>query len=613
MNAVIISRLIEIKMRWNHWRGFIFKSSQKEVDIICELSRIFCADGIIMEEQDPIISFLIQEKTLDETTLQSVIDQQRKTGQSLISILKKENLLDDDQLTRLIAFTNKIEFINLAPEAVNSMIAHLVSYEMATKYNIIPIKKDGNRLLVAMSSPLNLFVQDQIELKTGFKIVPVAATPSAIKQAIHYHFDVKNATKQAIVSMRLEQDADRSTQTAGDEQKSIKVADSPITRLVSSIITGAIDAHASDIHVEPQTSNVKIRYRIDGLLREMIDIPLSALLEVVSHIKIMSDMDISERRAPQDGHMIVRHDDKEYDLRVSSLPSVTGEKIVIRILDRSVDKWSFDTVVTSADDNQKFRKLVANPNGMILLTGPTGSGKTTTLYSLLQLINTPEENIVTIEDPVEYRLDGITQVQVRPVAGMMFASALRSILRQDPDIILVGEIRDYETAEIAISAALTGHLVLSTLHTNDAAGAISRLINLGIPPFLVASALLGTAAQRLVRTICPKCKRAYRPSEDELKCLFGESYRDRKIELYQGAKCDSCYRTGYRGRKGIYEVLCISAKIRKMIVDKNSSDVIKQQAIEEGMKTLHQNAVAEVLNGVTTLEEVVRVIDLGTE
>ncbi len=565
-----------------------------------------------MEKKDPLISFLIEERILDEKTLQAAIDQHRNTGQSLVSILKKENLLDEDQLTKVIASANKIEFVNLAPEMVDPMVAHLVSYEMASRHNVIPIKKEDNQLQVAMSSPLNLSIRDQIEMKTGYKIIPVAATSNAIRQAVHYHFNVTNVTKQAIVSMRLKEEPAKSTQYDEAEQESVRVTGSPIAKLVSSIINGAIDSRASDVHIEPQDSDVRVRYRIDGTLRLAINVPLSAQQEVVSHIKIMADMDISERRVPQDGHMTTRRDGKEYDLRVSSLPAIGGEKIVIRLLDKDVDKWSIDEIVTSPDDNQKFRSIVKNPYGMLLLTGPTGCGKTTTLYTMLQLLNTPERNIVTVEDPVEYRLDGITQVQVKPVAGRTFASALRSIVRQDPDIILIGEIRDVETAEIAVSAALTGHLVLSTLHTNDAAGAISRLINLGIQPFLVASALLGTAAQRLVRVSCPKCRHEYEPTEHELKCLFGKSYQDKKIRHYRGTGCKSCYHTGYHERKSIYEILCISPEIRRMIISRSGDVEIKQKAIEEGMKTLRESAVNEILNGVTTVEEVMRVVDMRT-
>jgi type IV pilus assembly protein PilB len=567
-----------------------------------------------MQKQDHIISYILENNILDEKTLQKVLKDQETSGLSLISILKKNNLVDENQLTRIIAAGHQIEFVNLSPDMVNPLAAHLVTYEMANQHNIIPIKKEGNKLLVAMSSPLNLAVRDEVEMRTGLKVVPLAATQSAIKQAITYHFSVQNVTRQAIASMRLTTDSSKDAQIEAEpEDKSPQVTNAPITKLVSSIINSAIDAGASDIHIEPQQPDMRVRYRVDGILHDAISVPSSAQLEVVSHIKVAADMDISEQRLPQDGHMHVRHDGREYDMRVSSLPGVGGEKIVIRILDKDAAKWSLDTVVPLPDDNRKFRELASNPYGMLLLTGPTGSGKTTTLYSILQMLNTPEKNIVTIEDPVEYRLDGITQLQVRPVAGITFASALRSIVRQDPDIILVGEIRDFETAEIAVSAALTGHLVLSTLHTNDAVGAISRLINLGVAPFLVASALLGTVAQRLIRKSCSKCRQAYHPAEDDLNRLFGESYRDKKIEFFEGTGCNNCHNTGYQGRKGIFEILPISSIIRKMIVDKSSDDEIRQQAIKEGMKTLHRSAANEVLAGVTTINEVMRVINVRAE
>jgi type IV pilus assembly protein PilB len=303
-------------------------------------------------------------------------------------------------------------------------------------------------------------------------------------------------------------------------------------------------------------------------------------------------------------------DGNTYDLRISSLPAITGEKIVIRILNKEAEKWSIDQIVTSPQDNQKLRSIVDAPYGMFLLTGPTGCGKTTTLYSILQLLKILDRNIVTVEDPVEYRLDGITQVQVSPVAGRTFGLALRSILRQDPDIILIGEIRDVETAEIAVSSALTGHLVLSTLHTNDAAGAISRLVNFGIAPFLVASALLGTASQRLMRTSCPHCKQAYEPSKQEIELLYGHSNPDENIKLHRGNGCEACGKTGYHGRKSIYEILRISSKIRKMIIHGNSDSEIKELAITEGMRTLHDSAVAEVISGVTTLDELTRVVEV---
>lgn len=566
-----------------------------------------------MQTYDDVVSYILQKNILDKNSLQKAVEQHQASGQSLISILKKNNLVNENQLTEIIAASNKIEFINLSADMVDPMAAHTVTYEIATQHNIIPIKKEGDSLLVAMSEPLNLAVRDQIEMRAGCRVIPVAATPSAIRQAVRYHFNVQNVTRQAIASMRLKQDVAKDQLGIRElESKSHRVADDPITRLVSSVITGAIDARASDIHIEPHEPDMRVRYRIDGLLRDAISVPSSVQQEIVSHVKILADMDISEKRLPQDGHITLTHNEHEYDLRVSSLPSVGGEKIVCRILDKSAANWSLDRIVTCADDNQKFRSVLKNPYGMFLLTGPTGSGKTTTLYGVLQLLNTPERNIVTVEDPVEYRLDGITQVQINTVAGRTFASALRSILRQDPDIIFIGEIRDYETAEIAVSAALTGHLVLSTLHTNDAAGAISRMINLGIQPFLVASALLGAVAQRLVRTTCPDCKQPYTPSPDEVDEL-GLADSTETPQLYHGTGCNSCYNTGFQKRKAIYEILVASQEIQRMIADGKSDDAIKQQAIEEGMKTLRISALEQVLNGTTTLEELHRVVDMRTE
>jgi len=561
-----------------------------------------------METPDPILAVLEQEQFLDEPSFNRVVSQHEQTGQSVLSILKKENLLNDDQLVKVVAAGNGIEFINLSSEKIETVVAHLVSYDMANRYSLIPVRLEEDKLVVAMSSPMNLMVRDQIEMKTGYKVVPVAATPTSIRQAIHSHFDVASVTKQAIASMRLKEGHDQEPEVRLVHEVSERVANDPVTKLVSSIVRGAIDARASDVHIEPRESEMRVRYRVDGILRSAITVPASAQNEVVSHIKIMSGMDISEKRLPQDGHMALGHSGKDYDLRVSSLPAQGGEKIVLRILDKSANKWNLNEVVSSPRDNTAFRELAANPYGMILITGPTGSGKTTTLYSLLQLLNTPATNIVTVEDPVEYRVDGITQVQVKPLAGLTFASALRSILRQDPDIILIGEIRDGETAEIAVSAALTGHLVLSTLHTNDAAGAVSRLINLGIPPFLAGSSLLGAVAQRLIRAACPKCSKPYKPTPEEVKLLAGSRAVKQGMKLIRGEGCGDCYQ-GYKGRRSIYEILTVKAAIRKMIMEGKDGDTIQQQAVREGMRTLYQSAIEEVIRGTTTLDEISRVVD----
>ena len=565
-----------------------------------------------MKTKDPVLDLLKKEKMLDDSVLADVLKEQEASGLSILSILKNENHVSEDEMPRLVAASNQIEFLTLSPEAIDPVVAHLVSYEMANRHTLIPVRREENKLVLAMASPMNLVIRDQIEMKTGYKIIPVAATPTAIRQAIHFHFDVASVTKQAIASMRLK--ADQSEELVETErQTSERVADDPITKLVASIIRGAIDVGSSDIHIEPQEADVRVRYRVDGILRGAITVPASAKEECVSHIKIMADMDISEKRIPQDGHMSVRHSGKEYDLRISSLPSVGGEKIVIRILDKSGNKWDLDDVVTHAQDNQLLRELASTPYGMILVTGPTGSGKTTTLYSLLQLVNSPEKNIVTVEDPVEYRLDGVTQVQVRPAAGMTFASALRSILRQDPDIILIGEIRDLETAEIAVSAALTGHLVLSTLHTNDAVGAISRLTNIGVPPFLVGSALTASVAQRLIRVSCPKCRKPIKTLKRDLTLLGHRGFAAQEGEapkLYEGSGCNECRQTGFKGRKAIFEILSVSPAIRKLILQGENNDVVRRQATKEGMKSLAASSKREALDGVTTLSEISRLIDI---
>jgi type II secretory ATPase GspE/PulE/Tfp pilus assembly ATPase PilB-like protein len=351
-----------------------------------------------------------------------------------------------------------------------------------------------------------------------------------------------------------------------------------------------------------------VRYRIDGLLSEALAVPTSAQEEVISHIKILADMDISERRLPQDGHITLEHDGRFYDLRVSTLPASGGEKIVIRILDAANGLQKLDEIVQSDADKKAFMSLIANPYGMILLTGPTGCGKTTTLYSMLQILNTAERNIVTVEDPVEYQLRGITQVQVKPEINITFASTLRSVLRQDPNVILIGEIRDEETAEIAVSASLTGHLVLSTLHANTAAGAVLRLLNLEIPAYQAAAALLGAASQRLLRSICPQCKTAYKPSQEEMDILAADGQKIK--ELYRGRGCDNCRGTGYSGRMAVYELMAVTPEVRGLIAEAASEDAIKSAAVRNGMKTLRMSAAEQVIAGRTTLSEMMRAIDI---
>ncbi len=563
-----------------------------------------------MKKKDPTISFLLEEKILDEPFAKKLVDECEASGKSIISVLKSKKLIDQDQLTKLTAKTNGIEFVNLSSDMIDPVAVRLVSYDVAHQNTLIPVRIEKDTLYVAMSSPLNFSVRDSITTKTGYKVIPLAATVEAVRQAISYQYNLESVTKQDIVEMRLKYSSESESKIKKSKSQSAKVADAPIVRLVDSIITGAINARASDIHIEPQEPDMRIRYRVDGILLNAIEVPASAQREVISHVKILADMDISERRIPQSGHISFDHNDKNYDLRVSSLPAIGEEKIVIRILDTSTSLASLNQIVKEADNYKKITSMIDCPYGMILLTGPTGSGKTTTLYSIIEYLNVPERNIVTIEDPVEYRLKGITQVQIKPEIGRTFASGLRNILRQDPDIILVGEIRDFETAEIAVSAALTGHLVLSTLHTNDAVGAISRLVRLGIPSFQVASSLLGTVAQRLIRLVCPDCREEYKLSAEELKILFVDKQEGKNFKVYRGKGCNSCQNTGYIGRESVYEILDISADLRKLIIENSSDDEIKNSAVMEGMKTLKMQSISKVLDGTTTLDEILRVVDM---
>ncbi len=560
----------------------------------------------IDEQTAAVLDALRQRHFLSEEQIQEVLTEQEKTGESLFHLLRQKDWLNEDDLTELAAVCSGIEFIHLTPEMVDSSALKLVPPETARRYGLIPLRIQSGKLVVAMSSPLNLSVRQMIAARTGYEVRPVAAGSEAIRQAIQKHYNVENLTRQDIVSMRLKhKPAEEKKHTPA--RQAVRSADAPVVRLVESILTGAIDSRASDIHLEPQQPDMKVRYRIDGLLQNALEVPSSVQRQVVSHIKILANMDISEQRLPQDGHIALEQQGKLYDLRVSSLPAVGGEKIVIRILDSQTGLRRLEELVNESSDLEKFRSLLSNPYGMILLTGPTGSGKTTTLYSMIQQLNRPEHNIVTVEDPVEYQIAGITQVQVKPDIRLTFASVLRSILRQDPDIILIGEIRDEETAEIAVSAAQTGHLVLSTLHTNTAVGVIPRFLNLGVAAHQLAGALLGVITQRLVRTICPRCRHSYKPETEEMR-MFADA--DAPTVLYRGTGCGDCRRTGYLGRAAVYEILMMTPSIRRLIVSGASEDELKEQAIQEGMKTLKMQGLSAVRQGRTTLEEVLRVINM---
>jgi type IV pilus assembly protein PilB len=487
-------------------------------------------------------------------------------------------------------------------------VLDLVPKDMARAYKLAPICRLGNKLFVAMADPLNVLALDDLRQRTKLEIVPMITTERAVVEALsgvnsagqQMEAMIQEVAKEAgeaeVVSQKREDiDLDRLAHQSED---------APVIKIVNLILVQALKEKASDIHIEPFEKTLKLRYRVDGALVEASSPPKALQLPIASRIKILAGLDIAERRLPQDGRFRIRVSGKEVDLRISVLPTVYGEKIVIRLLDKSALSGSVAHLGMDEGTLARFKAAIDAPHGMILVTGPTGSGKTTTLYTVLQELNSPEYNIVTVEDPIEYQLSGVNQVAVKSDIGLDFAGALRSILRQDPDIVMIGEIRDNETADIAVKAALTGHQVLSTLHTNDAAGAITRLDDMGIEPFLISTSVILSCAQRLVRRICPNCREEFKPEPEMLVKLEIE---DMDTTFYHGAGCDRCKRRGYLGRAAILEVLSVSESIRRLIIKRASAAVIKSQAAAEGMRTLRMVGIDKAREGVTTLEEVCRV------
>lgn len=550
---------------------------------------------------------LIQEGLISEADLREALEEQRRTGERLGEILVKRGYITSHQLGKALEKQLGIPYVDLSEVNIHPQVARIIPEEIARRYVCIPVKIERNWLYVAMSPPISLKTVEEIKLQTGLRIRPLIATKTEILRAINHYFSIEQATKQAIIDMRFhelmpgeEEEEDLETQ--------LRIGEDPVIELVDSIISGAINAGASDIHFDPQYPEMRVRYRVDGVLHDVTIIPRYVEPAVVSRVKVMADMDIAERRHPQDGHISIEKDGKQLDIRVSTIMTINGEKVVMRILDKEALKIELEEIGLSDKDEETVKELISRPHGMILVTGPTGSGKTTTLYSILRRFDSKAMNIITIEDPVEYRLEGINQIQVNPHIGLGFATILRTILRQDPDVIMVGEIRDSETADIAIQAALTGHQVLSTVHTNDAPSAVVRLTDMGIQPFLIAASVVGVISQRLVRVICSECKEQYTPSPDELTSLGLPSRKAADIKLYRGRGCKFCFHTGYKGRTGIFEVMVVGDEIRRLIVEKAPTDEIRKAAVKSGMTTLRQDAVLKVLNGITTVEEINRVI-----
>src|SRR5512140_531509 len=558
---------------------------------------------------------LVKEKVITTEQLDQALKVQKDSGTRLGSILVKLGFLSDEDVTNFLSRQYGVPAINLTFFEIDGTVVKLIPYETAKRYQILPLSRVGSSLTIAMVDPTNVFAMDDIKFMTGFNIEPVVASESAIMEGIEKAYGgSQEEDLEKVMQSVSEFDADVELQAEEEEvglSELEKAADeAPIVKLVNLILTDAVKRGASDIHVEPYEKEYRVRFRIDGMLQTIMSPPMKLKDAITSRIKIMAKLDISEKRLPQDGRIMLKVNlggkKKQLDYRVSTLPTLWGEKIVMRLLDKENLRLDMTKLGFEQESLTKFEKAILKPYGMVLVTGPTGAGKTNTLYSSIARLNTPDTNIMTAEDPVEFQLAGVNQVQMKEQIGLNFAAALRSFLRQDPNIILVGEIRDFETAEIAIKAALTGHLVLSTLHTNGAPETISRLMNMGIEPFLVATAVHLICAQRLIRRICVECREEV-PMPPQAKVDAGFTPEEAKtVKIFKGKGCSVCNGTGYKGRAGLYAVMEVDDELRELILVGASAVELKKKAIERGMITLRRSGLIKVMAGVTTLEEVAR-------
>ncbi len=552
-----------------------------------------------------ITDILVAQGLVNEAQLNSAFEASQTAGQSMGVTLMQMGLITESQYVAALAHQIGMDFVDLGEYPISRHAVMALPAAIARKYSVLPIDIEDGVLILATADPSDVLALDDVRSTTGMEIQLVIATRRDVISAIDRYMRADDELHT--LSSTLEEEADEDVDLS--ELSEISDDDAPIIKFVNLLISQAIQDRASDIHVEPAENSLRVRYRIDGVLHEAQEISKSLALSITSRIKILAEIDIAERRKPQDGRMSITHNGRKIDLRVATLPTVWGEKIVLRILDNTTAAYDLMDLGFSKDNLARFRESFTKPYGMILATGPTGSGKSTTLYATLNIISRPEINVITVEDPVEYRLPSINQIQVNPLAGLTFASALRSILRSDPDVVLLGEIRDRETAQIAIEAALTGHLVLSTLHTNDAPSAVTRLTEMGIEPFLVGSAIDCVVAQRLARRLCSRCKTAYIPTEEEyVRARFPGPEPSEIPELFRPVGCSSCANTGYKGRLAFHEVMTINEEIERLTVRRASAAEIVAAAAEDGMTSLRQDGLAKVLTGETSLEEIFRVI-----
>jgi len=571
----------------------------------------------------PIGEMLVARGYITRGQLQAALEAQSglPTMQALGETLVSMGFIEEKDKLRVLAEQWGVEFVELETFPVDTEVVKLVGQEICRRYKAIPVSRSHGRYVVAMKEPNDIYAIDNIRLILGGDVEPVLAEEEDIFAAIQRLYASDGSARLAVDKIIREVDVstlDVTTVDGGGQTEELDLAtlrdlvdEAPVVKLANLILTTAVKDGASDIHVEPTREDVRVRYRIDGILHESMHLPKPVQAALTSRLKIMASMDIAEKRAPQDGRISLLIDGKQWDFRVSTLPNVFGEKVVLRVLDKSAISIGLQRLGIGPKTLEQFENIIQRTYGIILVTGPTGSGKSTTLYSVLSKLNSTEKNILTIEDPVEYELPGITQVGVNPRAGLTFAAGLRCMLRQDPNIIMVGEIRDGETALIAVEAALTGHLVLSTLHTNDAPGAIARLIDMEVEPFLISSAVAGVIAQRLARAICPKCKVPYQPPMDAVRRLGLNTENTQGVKFYRGRGCDHCKNTGYKGRTGIYELMVVNDEIRELALQRASSHRVKEAALRAGMVSLKSDATEKVLLGVTSLEETLRVIYSG--
>ncbi len=557
-----------------------------------------------MNRRKRLGDMLIELNYITENDLKEALKIQKETGGKVGEVLVDKGFIIEDDLLQALEIQLGTPRIYLDSIIIDKNAVETISESLSRKYNVLPIKFVDDKLLVVMNDPLNIIAEEDVKIAAGYDLEIALCSKNEITRAISKYYS-EDYMKKAAEELRNQE----KLQSIIEEEVSEEIRNAPAVKLVDSIIQSAVRSKVSDIHIEPFEHRFVVRYRIDGALQKQFDSPKDPLAGLVTRIKIMANMDIAERRIPQDGRIFMKVDNENIDLRVSILPTVNGEKIVIRILDKSAFNVDKSTLGIVEDDLEKINNIISKPHGIVLVTGPTGSGKTTTLYSLLKDLNQEDRNIITIEEPVEFYMDGINQVNVNAKAGLTFASGLRSILRQDPDIVMLGEIRDAETAEIAVRAAITGHLVLSTIHTNDAPSSIVRLKDMGLAPYLVSSALVGIIAQRLIRKLCVECKEEYEASDYEKEILGIE--KDKSLNLYRKVGCNKCNNTGYKGRVGIYEIMQINKEIRELINRDASVEDITNAALRNGMKKLSKSAINVILKGNSTIEELLRVTLLG--